>query len=159
DDAESIRCLQRAVELGITFFDTADVYGCGHSEGLLGQALGNRKDVIISGKFGFTFDESERKVTGQDATPAAIRRSLEGTLRRLQRDYIDVYGLQLWDHPLEKAGEVLRTLDELVQEGKVRGYCWLTDDVPRVTFFAENGKHCAGCPQLLNLLEHNPALL
>jgi aryl-alcohol dehydrogenase-like predicted oxidoreductase len=159
DDAESVRCLKRALDLGVTFFDTADVYGCGHSERLLGQVIGNRRDVAVSDKFGFTFDENQRAVTGQDANPAAIRRSLEASLLRLRRDVIDLYALQLWDYPLEKAGDVLRTLDALVDEGKVRGYCWLTDDLPRVAFFAENGRHCAGCPQLLNVLEHNPTLL
>jgi aryl-alcohol dehydrogenase-like predicted oxidoreductase len=159
NDSESIRCLKRALDLGVTFFDTADVYGCGHSERLIGEVIGNRKDAVVSGKFGFTFEESERKVTGQDARPAAIRRSLEGSLRRLKRDVMDVYSLQLWDHPLEQASEVLHTLDDLVDKGFVRGYCWLTDDLPRVTFFAANGKHCAGCPQQLNVLEHNPALL
>jgi aryl-alcohol dehydrogenase-like predicted oxidoreductase len=158
DDAESVRCLRRAAELGVTFFDTADVYGCGHSEQLVGDAFAGRTDVVISTKFGFTFDESARKVTGTDATPAAIRSSLEASLRRLRRERIDLYSFQLWDHPLEKAGEVLDTLEALVAEGKVRSYCWLTDDIERVRFFA-NGPHCAGTGQLLNVLEHNDALI
>lgn len=158
DDAISLRCLHRALDLGVTFFDTSDVYGCGHSESLLGQAFGNRKDVVLSSKFGFVFNEGERKVAGTDVSPAAIRRSLEGSLRRLQRDVVDVYSLQLWDHPLDKADEVFDTLDDLVSEGKVRSYCWLTDDPARVEYVAGR-KHCAGAPQLLNVLENSPALL
>src|SRR6185503_12759012 len=64
DDAESLRCLYRAAELGVTFYDTASVYGCGHSEVLIGAAFAGRTDVVISTKFGFTFDAAARKVTG-----------------------------------------------------------------------------------------------
>jgi aryl-alcohol dehydrogenase-like predicted oxidoreductase len=158
DDAECVRALRRGLDMGVTFYDTADVYGCGHSERLIGEAFEGRHDVVLSTKFGFVFDESERKVTATDASPAAIRRSLEASLHRLRRDVIDVYGLQLWDHPIERAGEVLETLDALVEEGKVRGYVWLTDDIERVRIFAR-ARHCAGAPQLLNVMEHNPELL
>ncbi len=158
DDAESLRCLRRAAELGVTFFDTADVYGCGHSEELVGEAFAGRSDIVISTKFGFTFDAAARKVTGTDASPVAILASLEASLKRLRRDTIDLFSFQLWDHPLEKAGEVLNTLDALVAEGKIRSYCWLTDDPERVRFFAQ-GKHCAGTGQLLNVLEHDPKLI
>src|SRR5262249_47404048 len=95
----------------------------------------------------------------RDASPAAMRRALDDSLRRLRRSHIDLYGLQLWDHPLERAGEVLATLDQFVAAGKIRSYCWLTDDPERVNFFATHGKYCAGAPQLLNVLEHSPALL
>lgn len=158
DDAESLRCLRRAAELGVTFFDTASVYGCGHSEELVGEAFEGRADVVVSTKFGFTFDAATRKVTGTDATPAGIRKSLEDSLGRLRRDTIDVFSFQLWDHPLDQAGEVLATLDQLVAEGKIRSYCWLTDDVERVRFFAQ-GRHCAGTGQLLNVMEHSPPLI
>ena len=166
DEAEAIRCLHRALDLGVNFFDTSDVYGCGQSERLLGEAFGNRPDVVISDKFGFVFDEATRTVTGQDATPAAIRRSLEASLKRLQREQIDLYALQLWDYPLPQpngptagtAAEVFDTLDVLVAEGKIRAYCWLTDDLDRVRY-ATSRRHCGGAPQLLNLLESNPKLI
>jgi aryl-alcohol dehydrogenase-like predicted oxidoreductase len=158
DDTESIRCLRRAAELGVTFFDTADVYGCGHSEELVGEAFAGRSDIVVSTKFGFTFDPATKKVIGTDASPAAIRVSLEASLRRLRRDTIDLYSFQLWDHPLDKAGEVLSVLDDLVTEGKIRSYCWLTDDPERVRYFA-TGKHCAGTGQLLNVLEQDPKLI
>jgi len=158
DDAESLRCLRRAAELGVTFYDTASVYGCGHSEELVGVAFGNRPDVVISTKFGFTFDAPSRKVTGTAATPDAIRSSLEGSLNRLRRERVELFSFQLWDYPLDKAGEVLATLDSLVSEGKVRSYCWLTDDPERVRFFAQ-GAHCAATGQLMNVMECNPSLI
>lgn len=158
NDAESLRCLHRAAELGVAFYDTSSVYGCGHSETLVGQAFGNRSDVVISTKFGFTFDAATRKVTGTDATPAAIRASLEASLQRLRRDRVDLFSFQLWDYPLDTAGEVLSTLDSLVSEGKIGSYCWLTDDPERVRFFAQ-GAHCAATGQLMNVMESNPALV
>jgi aryl-alcohol dehydrogenase-like predicted oxidoreductase len=158
DDAESLRCLRRAAELGVTFYDTSSVYGCGHSEALIGTAFGNRPDVIISTKFGFVFDAASRKVTGTDASPAFIRASLESSLTRLRRDRIDLFSFQLWDYPLDKAGEVLSTLDALVGEGKIGAYCWLTDDAERVRFFAQ-GAHCAATGQLLNVMESSPPLI
>src|SRR5919198_3659664 len=75
DDEESVRALRRALELGITFFDTANVYGAGHSERVLGRALAGRRDeVVVATKFGNTFDESTRTITGSDASPSYIRR-------------------------------------------------------------------------------------
>lgn len=158
DDAESLRCLRRAADLGVTFYDTSSVYGCGHSEELVGEAFGNRADVVVSTKFGFVFDAATRKVSGTCATPDFIRSSLEDSLRRLRREYVDVFSFQLWDYPLDKAGEVLSTLDSLVSEGKIRSYCWLTDDPERVRFFAQ-GAHCAATGQLLNVMEYSPALI
>src|SRR5215469_11126263 len=73
DDAESIRAIQRGLELGITFFDTADVYGAGHSERVLGRALAGRRDqVVIATKFGYTFDAGQRVIAGEDTSPGYI---------------------------------------------------------------------------------------
>ena len=74
DDHESIRAVRRAMDLGITFFDTADVYGAGHSERVLGRALeGRRRNVVVATKFNAVFDEKTRQVNGGDASPAHIR--------------------------------------------------------------------------------------
>src|SRR5262245_33517348 len=74
NDCESIRASQRAIELGITFFDTADVYGTGHSETVLGQAIaGRRNELIIATKFGYTYDAAGGAITGTKTTPGYIR--------------------------------------------------------------------------------------
>jgi aryl-alcohol dehydrogenase-like predicted oxidoreductase len=158
EDAESIRAIHRALDLGVTFFDTADVYGCGHSERILGQGLAGRQDVIVSDKFGFVFDEGERKVLGTDASPAAIRQACEDALGRLQRDVIDIFTFQLWDHPLGQMDEVIATLDDLVDQGKIRTYAWLADDLERVRYMAGT-RHCFAAVQILTVLESNPAVI
>src|SRR6188472_250697 len=92
DDDASIQAIRTALDLGITLFDTADVYGCGHSERVLGRALaGRRDDAVISTKFGLLFDETLRTGAGTDASPAYARRACEASLRRLGTDRIDLY--------------------------------------------------------------------
>ena len=94
DDDESIRAIRRGLELGITLFDTADVYGCGHSERVLGRAVADHRDkVVISTKFGLQFDKATRTGAGADASPEAVRRACEASLRRLGTDRIDLYQL------------------------------------------------------------------
>jgi aryl-alcohol dehydrogenase-like predicted oxidoreductase len=104
-----------ALEAGINFFDTADVYGAGQSEQYLSQALGSRrKNVIVATKFGNNMDGQ-----GQGASPAYIQKAVEASLRRLNTDYIDLYQLHVPDAavPIE---DTLGTLDDLVKAGKVR---------------------------------------
>jgi aryl-alcohol dehydrogenase-like predicted oxidoreductase len=137
DDAESIRAIQRAIDLGVTFFDTADVYGTGHSECILGEAIkGQRDNVIIATKFGYTYDEAQRAITGTSTATEYIRWACEASLRRLQTDYIDLYQLHVGDVPLEQAEAVWATLDQLKQEGLIRAYGWSTWDAERARAFA-----------------------
>lgn len=104
DDRESVAAVRRGLELGVTFFDTADVYGTGHSERILGEALRTRRDeVVIATKFGYTFDAARRAAAGQDVTPAYIRRACEDSLRRLGTDRIDLYQLHVGDLPAAAA--------------------------------------------------------
>jgi aryl-alcohol dehydrogenase-like predicted oxidoreductase len=94
DDAESVRAIRRALDLGVTYFDTADVYGCGHSEQVLGEALNERRDeAVVATKFGLLFDEDTRMGGGADTSPAYIRSACEASLRRLETDRIDLYQL------------------------------------------------------------------
>lgn len=116
-DQESKRAIQKAFDLGITFYDTADLYGYGHSEKLLGETLKPVRDqVVIASKVGF------KDFGGaQDFSAAHIRTSLEASLKRLQTDYVDLY--QLHSPPLqilEKEDPLIETLSSLVQAGKVR---------------------------------------
>ncbi|HEY63968.1 MAG TPA: aldo/keto reductase [Caldilineae bacterium] len=159
DDNESIRAIHRALDLGVTFFDTADVYGCGHSERILGQALAGRRDkVVIATKFGNVFDEATRQIIGADASPEYIRRACEASLRRLNTDYIDLYQFHIGNYDLEKAPEVRDALEELVAKGKIRYYGWSTDDPERARIFAE-GPHCVAIQQRLNIFEGNEETL
>ncbi len=159
DDDESVRAIRRAAELGVTFFDTSDVYGAGHSERVLGRALAGRRDeVVIATKFGNTFDESTRAITGSDASPAGIRHACEASLRRLGTDRIDLYQFHLSDYDPVAAAEVRDTLEELVADGLVRAYAWSTDDPTRAAVFAR-GEHCAAVQHELNVLEDAPAML
>jgi aryl-alcohol dehydrogenase-like predicted oxidoreductase len=138
DDRTSIRTLRRAAELGVTLFDTADAYGTGHGERIVGEALkGVRDRVIISTKFGNTYDEDRRELTGTDASPRYIRRACHASLKRLQTDWIDLYHLHIGELPLDQAAVVADTLDALCREGLIRYYAWSTDNPLCATAFAD----------------------
>ncbi|MEV7871774.1 aldo/keto reductase [Streptomyces sp. NPDC088124] len=159
DDDESVAALRRALDLGITFFDTADVYGTGHSEKILGRALrGHRDEVVIATKWGNLFDEATRTADGHDATPGHARRALTASLRRLGTDHVDLYQLHISDAPLDAAAELRETCEELVREGLIRAYAWSTDDPERAAVFAP-GEHCAAVQHGCNVLQDAPEML
>jgi len=152
-DEETIRAIHRGLELGITFFDTANVYGNGRSERVLEKALGaRRKDVIIATKFGWGFDEKTLEGTGPVTTPEGIRKSCEGSLRRLNTDYVDLLQFHINDFPAEKAQPVRDTLEALVAEGKIRAYGWSTDFPDRARMFAA-GPHCTTIQVEMNVID------
>jgi aryl-alcohol dehydrogenase-like predicted oxidoreductase len=153
DDEASIRAIHRGLDLGVNFFDTADVYGCGHSERVLGEALGGKRgDVVIATKFGQVFDKETRQATGYDTSPEHIRQACEASLRRLGTDHIDLYQLHVKQVEPDQAVQVRETLEALVVEGKIRFYGWSTDDPASARLFAE-GPHCAAIQQQLNIFE------
>jgi len=159
DDEESIRAIHAALDHGITLFDTANVYGAGHSERVLGRAFaGIRSRVIIATKFNGVFDETTRQVTGSDTSAAGIRAACEASLSRLNTDYIDLYQFHDNDYPAMEAEPVRETLEMLVKEGKIRAYGWSTDYPERLEVFA-NGPKCAAVQLQLNVLDDNPAIL
>jgi aryl-alcohol dehydrogenase-like predicted oxidoreductase len=167
DDAESVRALRRAVELGVTFFDTAANYGAGHSETVLGRALAPfRDDVVIATKFGYRVDETTRTVDpypGQNEHGDVARHLLADvrtSLRRLGTDRIDVYQLHVGDLPVDRALEARDVLESLVDEGLIRSYGWSTDDVDRARTFSATGPHCAVVQHGLSVLGYeDPAML
>lgn len=151
DDDESIRTVHRAIELGVTLFDTADVYGCGRSERVLGRALAGKRDkVVVATKFGRVFDESKREILGNDPRPAHVREACEASLRRLGTDWIDLYQWHIGEASLDDADGTREALEKLVDEGKIRWYGWSTDDAVRAKFFAD-GNHCAAIQQHFNV--------
>jgi aryl-alcohol dehydrogenase-like predicted oxidoreductase len=119
DDAESIRAIHRALDLGVNLLDTADMYGPYTNEELIGRALRTRRDeALIATKFGNVKDDTGR-VVRVDGSPEYVRRACEGSLRRLGVDVIDIY----CQHRVDRSTPVEETwgaLAELVQEGKVR---------------------------------------
>lgn len=159
DDAESHRALEAAMDAGITFFDTADVYGAGHSERMLGKAIaGSRDNVVIATKFSGLFDEETKQLEGSDASPGYIKKACEASLDRLGTDYIDLYQFHNGGYDMEKAVEVRETLEELVQEGKIRYYGWSTDDPERAALFAE-GARCISVQHQMNVLNDNAEMV
>jgi aryl-alcohol dehydrogenase-like predicted oxidoreductase len=165
DDSESIRALHRALDLGVTFFDTAANYGAGHSERLLAKAFkGRRAEVIIATKFGYRVDEVAKTVTPYDGSEedsdvaARLRDDLETSLSRLDTDYIDVYQLHVWGLSIERALEVREVLEAVVAEGKVRTYGWSTDRPDAVEAFSTS-PNCSVVQQQFSVLDGNAELL
>lgn len=119
DDARSLATIDRALELGINWIDTAAVYGLGHSEEIVGQAVaGRRHDVIIATKCGLVWDEGSTSPYGR-LTAQSVRQEAEDSLRRLDIDVIDLYQIH-WPDPEEQIEEAWTAIAELIQEGKVR---------------------------------------
>jgi aryl-alcohol dehydrogenase-like predicted oxidoreductase len=118
DDAESLATIHRAIDLGVTFFDTAEVYGPFINEQLVGRALkGRRESVVVATKFGFRMEGG--KIAGTDSRPEHIREAVEGSLKRLDTDYIDL----LYQHRVDRQvpiEDVVGAMAELVGQGKVR---------------------------------------
>lgn len=159
DDNESIRAIQTALDNGINFFDTADCYGAGHSEELLGKALkGKRDSVVIATKFGHCFTEGVGSLGKTDASPEYMRKALEGSLRRLNTDYIDLYLLHIWEFPPERADGIVETLEKFVAEGKIRGYGWSTDVLKGVEAF-NKGKNNIATEIMFNIFEGSIGIL
>ena len=165
DERDGIRLLQEAVEQGITFFDTADTYGKGYGEEILAKALPNRRhDIVIATKFGYDFYDDTPRIGHQERPqkfePQFIRYACEQSLKRLRTDYIDLY--QLHNPRLEtiEKDEVFETLEELVQEGKIRYYAAALG--PDIGWFEEGEasmryRNISAMQIIYSILEQEPA--
>ncbi|HXZ59218.1 MAG TPA: aldo/keto reductase [Steroidobacteraceae bacterium] len=129
-DTESIETLERALELGVNFFDTADAYGPYTNEELLGRVFaGRRARVFLATKFGFVRDPDDRAARAIDARPARVREACEASLRRLNVTYIDLYYLHRVD-PQVPIEDTVGAMAQLVRAGKVR-HLGLSEVAPR----------------------------
>ncbi|MFB5677186.1 aldo/keto reductase [Paenibacillus terreus] len=159
NDQESIAAIHCAMDAGITFIDTADNYGAGHSESVIGQALkGRRSQVVIATKFGNVTNEQTKEATGQNASRSYIKQACEASLRRLNTDYIDLYQFHLNNYSEELAPEVMETLEELVAEGKIRYFGWSTDYPERAHVFAKS-PYCTAIQHDMNLFKDNADMI
>jgi aryl-alcohol dehydrogenase-like predicted oxidoreductase len=122
DEGEMITLIRAAVDRGVTFFDTAQVYGPYTNEALVGEALEPARDrVVIATKFGFNFDENGKQLPGLNSHPDSIRRTVEGSLKRLRVETIDL----LYQHrvdPEVPIEDVAGTVKELIAQGKVKHF-------------------------------------
>jgi aryl-alcohol dehydrogenase-like predicted oxidoreductase len=158
DDDESIAAIHAAHEAGITFFDTANIYGAGHSERVVGRALAGRRDeVVIATKFGNLFDEATRQAPARAASADSIRQQCDASLARLGIDVIDLYQFHIGDYDIDKADDVVATLEGLVDAGKIRSFGWSTDDPARIALFARS-PHCVAAQVHFNVVDDNAAV-
>ena len=130
DDAESIATIHRALDLGVNFLDTADIYGPFTNEELVGRAIRDRRDeVVVATKFGIVRDPANPKARGINGKPEYVRSSCEASLRRLGVKTIDLYYQHRVD-PNTPIEETVRAMAQLVKEGKVR-YLGLSEASPQ----------------------------
>ncbi len=160
NDEESIKTVHRAIELGINLFDTADIYGVGRSEKVLGEALKEyRDDVVIATKFGNVFEEGNPHTPSKKNTNREyIRNAIVSSMKRLQTDFIDIYQLHSSQHDPDDARRVQIILEDLVQEGIIGGYGWSTDDPKRMEQFAK-GENCNSAQFALNITLQNKPMI
>ena len=132
DDSESARAIRTGLDCGVRLFDTADVYGAGHSERLLGRTLGSdREKVLIATKWGNVFDEESKQLTGTNISGGYVREACEASLRRLGTDRIDIFQLHVGDLELDRLPTIVEELEKLRTSGKIRSFGWSTDDPQR----------------------------
>lgn len=151
DDIASINAIHKAIDSGINFFDTADIYGLGHSENLLGKTISNNNEVIIATKVG---NVSRNELFTVDYSKEYILEACQASLKRLRREVIDYYQLHSARIQHLQNGECIEAMQKLQQEGKIRywGISLNTfDPIPEAEFFIEN-RIGNGFQLVLNLL-------
>ena len=159
DDDQSVRAIRRALDMGVNYIDTANIYGAGHSEEVVGRAIrGLRDSVVVSTKFGILCDPAEKRTAGTIHSVEEIRASCEASLCRLGTDYIDLFLFHLGSCEADFAAQVLEALEALVRAGMIRAYGWSTERPELARIFAD-GPHCAAFMHIENLFEDYPDML
>jgi aryl-alcohol dehydrogenase-like predicted oxidoreductase len=163
DDATSVRALHVAIEGGVRFIDTADCYGAGHSERVVGRALAVlpaavRDEIVVATKFGNVTDETTRSGAGKDVSPDYVRRACRASLRRLDTETIDIYQLHDGASSTAEAEDVIATLEGLVEDGLIRWYGTSVDAVEVVDAFAR-GPHAVTAQTQVNVFGRTDAVL
>lgn len=140
EDAASITAMERALEVGINFIDTADVYGSGHSETLVAQVIKGRRDkVIVATKGGLMGHHRDPKGEPVYDRPEKVIEAFEASLRRLGTDYIDVYFCHIWWDKEEETEAFIRAFETLKRDGKARVVGVSTDSLPYIQHFNRDG--------------------
>ena len=126
NDKESHDTIRATLDAGVRVFDTAAVYGAGHSERLLGKALKDQPDAIIISKLGTAMDEGTRQILHNQPEASTVLPAIEASLRRLNRDHVDIMLLHLNSLPITEARPIFEQMEKARQEGKIRAYGWST---------------------------------
>lgn len=159
DDADAIAAIRYAIDHGVTFIDTSNNYGCGHSERLIGEAIdGQRDNIVLATKFGYVCNSETREILGPDVSEKAIRDMLRQSLDNLRTDVVDLYQIHVGNLEVDEALRVRGLLEQLVKEGQIRTYGWSTNDASRIAEFVE-GEHCVAIQHHFNLFERTKPVL
>ena len=140
EDRDSLAAMERALELGINFLDTADVYGDGRSESLVAKAIeGRRDEVVISTKGGLMGHHRDPDREPVYDTPEKVVEALEASLRRLGTDHVDVYFCHIWWDKHEETEAFIEAFERLKRDGKVRAAGVSTNDLDHIKHFDRDG--------------------
>lgn len=152
-DQDSIKAIQMAIDLGVNFFDVAPVYGFGHAETVLGQALGGRRlEVLIASKCGLVWDDSKNVTL--NLSPESLFQEIDDSLRRLNTDYIDIYQMH-WPDPDTPIEVTMGALEKIKDSGKIR-HIGVSNFSLELTKAAAAVGEIASHQGLYNMLERNP---
>ncbi|MFC4946133.1 aldo/keto reductase [Pseudonocardia sp. GCM10023141] len=159
DDDASIAALRAAHDGGVRYVDTADVYGCGHAERVVGRAIAPfRDEVVLATKVGLVFDEDTRTGAGTDLSAEYIRRACDASLRRLGVDHIDLYQIHPGGTSAADAQAAVAAFEDLVAEGKIRAYGSSATEAVSIDAVAAGG-HGVAVQQELNVFGADEAAL
>ncbi|WP_314000762.1 aldo/keto reductase [uncultured Paenibacillus sp.] len=139
-DNQSIEAMNRALELGVNFIDTADVYGSGHSETLVAKVIKGRRDkIVVSTKGGLWGHHRDPQGAPVYDTPEKVIEACDASLRRLETDYVDIYFCHLWWDKEEETEAFMRAFDTLKRDGKVRSVGVSTESIDYIKHFNREG--------------------